>query len=131
MKLWSCNRLERYAVTLNNNEEDFIAAIIQRGSLKLNIEGTKLVAEDDGTCVTDMEVLQYYITSKIPLVKTLNIKLKDRRFLEAIQSGIVNWQLKMRFPPNETKETLGTKMIILCAMDLQLLQRITEGSEEK
>lgn len=68
VKVWSCSRLERCAVTLNNDEEYLIAAIIQKSSLKLNIEGFKLVAEDDGTSITDIEDLQFYITSNIPLL---------------------------------------------------------------
>ncbi|XP_043469439.1 putative histone-lysine N-methyltransferase 1 isoform X2 [Leptopilina heterotoma] len=62
------------------------------------------------------------------LTDQLNIKLKDRRSLEAIQSGTINWQ-PPQIAEGETEESIENNRIFLCAYNFENIQKIIPETE--
>ena len=88
IKIWSCNRQKKYAVTFNVEED--IEVVIKKGCEKLNCLGRKLVAEDDGTEVDDMDGLLHYssIDKPIILLKEDEIWVSSNiNFVENVEIG--------------------------------------------
>lgn len=69
LRIWSADRLRRIAI--NITEVDNLDTILQRGCMKLNLLGVQLVANEDGTLITDDDDVQYYVTNDEPLLLLL------------------------------------------------------------
>ena len=66
IKIWSCNRQKKFAFTFSVEED--VEVVIQKGSKKLNCLGRKLVAEDDGTEVDDVDGFIHYSSIDKPVL---------------------------------------------------------------
>lgn len=66
IKVWSCNRRKKYAVTFIIEED--VEVVTKKGCEKLNCLVRKLVAEDDGTEVDNIDGLVYYSSIDNPIL---------------------------------------------------------------
>lgn len=62
------------------------------------------------------------------LQDSLNIKLKDRRNINAVQNGTINWQ-PIDYPEGETAESVEEKRLILQELNLSEVNTVETGSD--
>ena len=67
LKVWSCDRSKKFAIKFTN-EGDILKNVMQKGCELLQILGTRLVAEDDGTLVADEDDVMYYTQIDKPVL---------------------------------------------------------------